>query len=131
MPTKNKAKSKSVHDAAVTPLETKFDRKLRKDIVQILKDYGESFIDDTGVLTDTCTRVSRLIMQRLKRDPIQCLVSVTGGVVQGALADLPNIEIDVHDYDVFEGEPWDAHNRTKAQAEHFWEKSRRSMHPVL
>ena len=103
---------------------------LRKSIVEILLAHGESFLADHGVDQKVCQRVAHEIAACLNGQTIRVMIAVRGGCVQGALADLPNITLQICDYDVFESEPKDDQGRTAEEAEKEWDDAQSTMHAI-
>ena len=108
-----------------------FHAQLRRSIVEILLAHGESFQADNDVDKKVCAKVAKEIIKHLRRQPIRVMVAVRGGCVQGALADLPNVALEIWDYDVFESEPKDDCGRTKDEAERQWEDAQLAMHAIF
>jgi hypothetical protein len=104
--------------------------QLQKSIVEILLAHGESFQADHGVDQEVCQRVAHEIAECLNGQTIRVMIAVRGGCVQGALADLPNISLQICDYDVFESEPKDDQGRTADEAEKEWDDAQSTMHAI-
>ena len=109
---------------------TAFADQLRNSIIDVLRANGESFLADHGVDERVCGQVADEILQHLQDQTIRVLIAVRGGCVQGALADLSNIALEIHDFDVFESQPKDDRGRTKEQAEQNWDMARSRLHAI-
>jgi hypothetical protein len=106
------------------------DMELRQAIRTILLDNGESFLNDNGVDTKVCRQVADLIVDRLMKQAITVTLNIAGGVLQGASADLPNITLNLIDFDEFESEEFDRSGRTKEEAKAEWEDARKTLHTI-
>ena len=104
--------------------------QMEKSVVEILLAHGESFQADHGVDQEVCQRVAHEIAECLNGQTIRVMIAVRGGCVQGALADLPNITLQICDYDVFESEPKDDQGRTEDEAEKEWDDAQSTMHAI-
>jgi hypothetical protein len=104
--------------------------QLRKSIVEILLAHGESFQADHGVDQKVCQQVAHEIVDCLNNQTIRVMIAVRGGCVQGALADLPNITLQICDFDVFESEPKDDQGRTAEEAEKEWDDAQSTMYAI-
>lgn len=124
------AEPAGAQNAPVVPNGQKVAGQLRNSIIEILGANGESFLADRGVDEQVCGQVADEILEHLQSQTVRVLVAVRGGCVQGALADLSNIALEIHDFDVFESQPKDDQSRTKKQAERDWDMAQSQMHAI-
>lgn len=115
---------------SVTESTKHFRTKGQRIIAAILKANGESFQGDHGVDPKVCRQVASEILDHLLKQKIYVLIAVRGGNIQGALADLPNVELNIFDYDEFEVAKKDPRGRTEKQANEQWEAAREVLHPI-
>ena len=112
------------------PVEAFSCAALQEAIEKILLENGESFQADKGVDKQVCKEVAAEIVKHLLSHKIRVMVAMDHGCVRGALADLPNIDFQLHDFDEFEFEEKDAYGRTQGEANKHWEDCQKSMDAI-
>ena len=105
-------------------------QQMQTAIAKTLLAGGESLLNEQGIDENVCTQIAQQIMAELSKLPIHVLVAVRGGCIQGALADLANVHLEIHDFDVFESEARDDEGRTADRAEKEWDEAQSRLHPI-
>jgi hypothetical protein len=94
---------------------------IKRKIVEILEQNGEGFIDiDAGVDPNVCNEVADQILNNLGA---KVVVQLDGGNIQDAWSNVPGLDFQLFDSDVFATEQRDGNGRTKEEFEEALEKA--------